>query len=516
MLVTDRVLAAALVALVAGSALCFGGTAWWFRPAAAVLCLVLVVAKLAQQLLVGRIPILKSPLTILFMLALALGTLQLLPLPVPIARRLSPVAEQVYAHGVITRLAQADLPGIEPGDPALSRSPATLDRAATLRWLVGAALCLGIFWGVSHFADRIRRLYIVWGCTVGAFLLNAALALVQLTGQADGLYGFIRPGQAPIWAPSLDNLLETPTSTVLRSLDDLRAATGSPAPLRPVAVAPVQPFRFGTIVGGPGAFLALGSLALPLALAIVLHLISPRGSREGLTSRMSQSGQGGLVVLLVIMLVSSAVLVGMMAGPWFCTPFVLGLSAVGLPRAAGSRWHSIGLTALLVAALASGVILGAVWPAIAGGPPPLAAVSWESTRLVWRESLSILRDFPLVGTGLGSFGTIHPYLKAGDAASTTAMSSLLQYGVESGALGLALLMLAGIWCLCRVPVCLKRVGSADRTLAHGLIGAALGFGLWFVVHWTVELPAIAISASALGGTWNRWLAGGTDLFLERG
>ena len=70
--------------------------------------------------------------------------------------------------------------------------------------------------------------------------------------------------------------------------------------------------------------------------------------------------------------------------------------------------------------------------------------------------------------------------------------------------------------LCRLPACLKRVGSADRTLAYGLIGAALGFSLWSVVHWTVELPAVAISASALGGTWNRWLAGGTDLFVERG
>ena len=96
------------------------------------------------------------------------------------------------------------------------------------------------------------------------------------------------------------------------------------------------------------------------------------------------------------------------------------------------------------------------------------------------------------------------------------MSSLLQCGVESGAVGLGLLAMAGLWCVCRLPVCLKRVGSADRTLAYGLIGAALGFSLWSVVHWTVELPAVAISASALGGTWNRWLAGGTDLFVERG
>ena len=33
LLATDRVLAALVVALVLGSALCFGGAVWWFRPA---------------------------------------------------------------------------------------------------------------------------------------------------------------------------------------------------------------------------------------------------------------------------------------------------------------------------------------------------------------------------------------------------------------------------------------------------------------------------------------------------
>jgi hypothetical protein len=96
------------------------------------------------------------------------------------------------------------------------------------------------------------------------------------------------------------------------------------------------------------------------------------------------------------------------------------------------------------------------------------------------------------------------------------MSSLLQCAVESGAVGLGIVALGGLWCLCRLPWCVKAVGTADRTLIYGLIGAALSFSLWSSVHWTAELPAVAIAASALGGAWNRWLAGGTDLFVERG
>jgi hypothetical protein len=245
-------------------------------------------------------------------------------------------------------------------------------------------------------------------------------------------------------------------------------------------------------------------------------VVSPRGSRESLSYRLQHTGHGGLTVLLLIMLVVSSLLVGLMAGPWFCLPFALGMAAVGLPRAAGSRWLSIGLLCLLFASLGVGAALAVAWPIVVGGRPPFATVSGEFARLIWTESLPLVREFPLVGTGMGSFGTIYPYVKTHDSTLTAAMSSLLQCAVESGAAGLGILTVAAFWCLFRLPACLKRVGSADRTLAYGLIGAALSFTLWSVVHWTVELPAVAISASALGGTWNRWLAGGTDLFVERG
>ena len=183
----------------------------------------------------------------------------------------------------------------------------------------------------------------------------------------------------------------------------------------------------------------------------------------------------------------------------------------------GSRGWSLGLTALLLTSLGSGVALVAFWRAIVGGSPPVAPDSWNAAELLWRESLTIFRDFPIVGTGLGSFGAIYPYFKTHDASSTTAMSSLVQWGVESGAFGLALACSNGH--LEFVPLASSASGESDPLTGHshfGLIGAALGFSLWSAVHWAVELPAVAISASALGGTWNRWLAGGTDLFVERG
>jgi hypothetical protein len=520
LLATDRVVSVSVVALVFGSAVCFGGAIWWFRPAAALLVLILVGTMLTQLLLNGRMPVFQSPLFLLWLMALSVALLQLVPLPPPLARRLSPGAQQIYSYGNLPALARTDLPSVRLDDPVVIRSPATLDRAATLRWLVGAALGMGIFWAVGHFVDRLGRLYLVWGCVVAAFVLNAGLGLVQIVGQTGGMYGFLQPGKAPIWAPAEADLLETPGAAVLRRLGPSPTASAavpsdSPA-LERIALFPDRPFLIGTMMGGTGGFLALGSLALPLALAIVLHVISPRGSRESLAYRLQHTGLGGLAVLLVVMLVVSSCLVGLMAGPWLCAPFALGMVAVGLPRAAGSRTISIGLTSLLLASLGLGASLAGLWPLIAGGRLAVAPVPWDFARSLWTECLAILRDFPLLGTGLGSFGAIYPYVKTHDASSNTAMSSLLQCAVESGAVGLGLLALAMLWCVCRLPVCLKHVGSAERTLACGLIGAGLSFSLWSVVHWTIELPAVAIAASALLGICNRWLAGGTDLFVERG
>lgn len=513
---SDRVLCVLIAAVLLISTLGFGGAVWWIRPILFGATFTLVLTKLMQNLIAGRMPLLRSPLTLLGLLALGLAIVQLAPLPARFARRLSPVAQDIYTHGFIPRLVQTDDPGAKFPETPRIRTPATLDRSATIRWLVGASACLGLFWGVSHFVDRLSRLFLVWGVIVAAFLLNGSLAIVQISCRAEGLYGLYLPGAGPGWAPTLVDLLDTPTTAVLRNVPEVALNSSQSAPR--VVLTPNTSFQFGTLMGGSGAFLALGALALPLTLSLVLHLIAPRGSRESLLSRLGHSSQGSLVVLLAVLMTVCAFLTGMLAGHLYAIPFALGLLTVGLPSATvpGSRWSALGLTALMLVSLGLGVALAASWSVLVGGQPPVHVPDLDAARDLWNESLRIFREFPLVGVGLGGFPTIHPYFKEGDLTSTTAMSSLLLWGVESGWIGLGLLSLAASWSLIRLPGSLKRVGRVDRSLAYGLIGAALSLSLLAVVHWTVELSAVAFSVSALGGTWNRWLAGGTDLFVERG
>jgi hypothetical protein len=510
---TDRITAVVLVTLVSGTVLVFGGRVWWAPLAIAGLCSVLVLLGLVQMLLQGSVRLLRSPLTSLGVLALLLAAVQLAPLPGTASERLSPSSRAAYAVGFLPERARVLDPEIELPETPLIRSPISIDRSATVRWLAGGVACLAVFWTAARYADRLGRLYVVWGSVVGAFFINTALAVVQVTCGVKGLFGSIEPGRGPIWAPSLDDLLTAPGSSVLRAA----GAESAGHPAWALAV-PDRPALLGSQMGGPGAYLALASIGLPLALALTLQLLSPRGSREPLSLRLAESSKGSVVSLVYGMLLASAALVGFLAGPLCSLAFALALAFAGFPgaRATGLRWSAVGLTLLALLALGSGAAAAEVLSRSLDEPPTFVPEHPGQDARIWSDALAITRDFPALGTGLGTFPTVFPYYKTQDASPTTAASSLLQWWVETGYVGLGLVAVAALWCLARLPGALRAVGTADCALAFGLIGTAIGFTLLSTVHWTIELSSVALAASAVGGTWNRWLAGGTDLFVERG
>ena len=509
----DRLLALALAGLLLGTSLAFGGGVWWARAAISTLTFALVLAWLGRSALAGPWRVLKSPLTALGLMAVLLAVVQLLPLPASLVERISPRSMAVVSIGMIPEKGLLDDPSAEFPPPFLARSPLSVDRPSTLRWIVGAAACLGLFVVSSHYSDRFRKAQVIWGSVVAAFFVNAVLGAVQVSSHSGGLYGMFTPGSAPAWAPTLDDAMASPSVTVLRPIGE-----ANPAGPALAAARPDKPFLIGSLMGGPGAFLALASLALPLAFGLMLQMMSPRGLREGLLARLRDSGQGSLVVLMLGLIVAGSVLVGVIGGRLPAAVFAFGLALVGLAGtwSSGLRKTGLAATVLVLAGLGGGVAVGESSFVEDEGRAALPKLDWAGARATWAESLPILRDFPVLGTGLGTFPAVHPYYKARDGARNTAMSSVLQWAVETGAVGLGLLATAGLWCLIRLPGAIRRVGTADRALAFGLLGSLAGFGLFSAIHWTVELSAIALAASAVAGTANRWLAGGTDLFVDRG
>ncbi len=512
---SDRVVSIALAVLLIGSVLGFGGAAWWSPGAIAVLASTLVLARVAGLWGSGRWPLLRSPLAGLGVLAVGLAAFQSAPMPARVGEAVSPRGREARSLGVLADLARSDDPDVSPPVLFPGPSPLTIDRPATLRWAMGALACLSVFWVVSHHADRLGRLYLVWGSVLAAFLLNTAIIGVGLIGQVDGLYGFVEPGKGPAWAPTLADTLAGPGMSSPRSL---ATPPGRPTPHAWALAEPDRTPLLGTMLGGPGAYLALGSLGLPLALAVTLQLMAPRGSRQGLWSRLGESGQGSLLVFLYGTTVASAGLIGVMAGPVPAIPFAGAVVLIGATSLVGTGLggKGVALTGLTLAAMGAGVALGESWAEAfpTASPPP--RIDLAACRDSWSTAARVARDFPVVGVGLGAYPAIEPYSKSRDASSSTAMSSVLQWWAEAGSVGVGLVAAGLAWIGFRLPRAIRRVGSADRALAAGMVGAVACFGAFSAIHWTVELPAMALAAAAVAGTCNRWLAGGTDLLAGQG
>ncbi len=509
--IADTLQSALIGAIIVGAALAFGGAVWWARIVLGALIVLLALTALVSGALRGRFELISSPTAAIGLLVLGLAAFQLVPLPARLAERLAPRARQAYALGMLTDLAHQDDPAYQAPEMGDIRTPISLDRSATLRWLGGAIGALVVFWVSAHHADRLRHTAVIWGAVVAALFIGTAFGTIQLLGGTEGAYGAFAVGNAPFWGPSLADWAEAPNRAHLQFLLD---ASGSRTSW--TAAMPGHSWVVAGWPGGPGAFLALGSLALPLALGLTLQLCHARGSREPLWDRLRASNRTGVAVLLVVMTLASVILFGAFSGRWLALPLALGLLLVGAGAAwpAGHRKPALGLTGLFVCGLAGGIVLGDVFGRPEGTSPLTEAGGWSEARSQWLDASRIAQDFPMLGSGMGSYAVISPYYKHTDASFTTANSTLLQWWAESGTCGVALVGIAGVIALLRLPSAVRLVGSADRALAFGLIGAMMSFACFAAVHWTVELGVVGLAVAAVAGTAERWLAGGTDLFIE--
>ena len=511
----DGVLAVALAGLVLGTTLAFGGAVWWARPAIVGARRSLLVAGLPRSgsRWPGRCGSSKSPLTLL-------GIAGLCSWGRPARAACRPALARGSRPG---RSRSADRDPARPGPRRrpVGRAPAavrcgrrsTLDRPATLRWLAGRRLP-GAVLVASQFADRLGQAYVVWGSVVAAFFLNTAFAVVQVSLPVRRALRAVQAGDGPVLGPVARRPMTAPRSRSLRPVGDRRP--DGPA-LASAEARPAVPDREPD--GRPGGFLALARLALPLAFGLMLQMLAPRGSREGLLARLRDSGQGSLVLLLLGLLVAGAVLVGLMAGPLLSLPFAVGLALVGLPGAWPTGLRMAGLAADRPGPGAPG---GRAWrSAILGrgcpGPrSPVPRLDWDGPRGDLGRALPILADFPVLGTGLGTFPAVHPYYKTRDAATEHRDE---QPAAMVGRVGGRRARPAGDG-RALVP---DPAPGRDPAGRDGRPGAGLrldrGAGqLQSILGGALDrrASAVALAASAVGGTWNRWLAGGTDLFVERG
>lgn len=250
------------------------------------------------------------------------------------------------------------------------------------------------------------------------------------------------------------------------------------------------------IIGALAAVLVLAMLTDPgagggpLGYANANAALAVQGAAlAGVLAARTRSWAIGLIVGLVT-------LVGPLAfrsiGGAAAAVVVLPALVVAVVGASGrvSRWLA-GLAALAGAALVSAVAVGVVWLAELERWPALASATLdEARRVMWSEALGMWRRAPVAGMGPGSFESVSSL--ASDPDTSTAHSSLLQVGAETGWIGVALLatvVLVGFWLAARAP------GPA------AVVSVAAWTALWThsLVDHIVDFPAVVLVAGLVLG-----------------
>ncbi|MCP4202463.1 MAG: O-antigen ligase family protein [bacterium] len=252
----------------------------------------------------------------------------------------------------------------------------------------------------------------------------------------------------------------------------------------------------------PDHLCVLLEMAACIALAAVLRaVLSQRRFRSWETRAIAVVVFSTLLLLVLAAIAftgSRAALVAVLVG--------LLVQLTILPR--GRR-----LVPVAIAAAVGVVSLGYLsWIGVGPAFGRLTGTSWfevvSSSRLtVWRSAIDLAREFPLVGTGLGSFDAAFPLVQPSNVEAVRwakAHNDFLELVVTAGLLGLALAA-AGVGSLLLTLV--RRMRAALRTDDRLTYSTALSCLAAVAVHETVDfglsLPAnafvlTAILAAAIG------------------
>ena len=382
----------------------------------------------------------------------ALGLVQLIPVPSFLLGVLSPRALGIYRAAAESA---SRLGGPAPLAPRISLSPAETWHVVLLV-LACAALLVSSF--VLLRSRERRRAFFGALLAAGAFhLARAASSQIE----ADRLTGsFVNPNHFAGWLE-----IALPAAFVLIVL-------ASSGPFRPGRRHSVD-FVERRIVAVAGAALLWGALAVGIGLS---------------------RSRGGLLAALVVTLFLLALFL----------LFPAHRHRADGADAAKPSWLATHGTS--VATFAAAVLFAAT---VSGSGPLLRFIATDPRDLdsdsrmqLWRLSLQAWREFPVFGSGLGSYlEAFRPFQPAELAGVVEwAHSDPLQILVTGGLLGLAISVVAfGSLFLGLVRALQEQPHREERALALAGLGALLSLGLHGFVEFNFSLPAIPATLACVAG-----------------
>ncbi len=248
-------------------------------------------------------------------------------------------------------------------------------------------------------------------------------------------------------------------------------------------------------------------MILPIGVAVLLQTIGWRR-----TGKRRHARQGGAVWVFLevcgLTLVGASLILARSRGGLFSLLLVAGLyGAIQIGRR-GWRSRHPRLALALAATPLLLVCAGVLWYTLHGGgmlgpspPRPGMEPSFSSRVHVWQEVLRMVSANPLSGTGLGTFGLAFPlYRGFGNIYGwQQAHNDYLQILAESGVIGFGLLI-AGLFSIVRrqlIPIFVEPIQRQDPLV----LGAALGIAVLLVhssVDFNLQIPSNGLLFVLLG------------------
>lgn len=253
-----------------------------------------------------------------------------------------------------------------------------------------------------------------------------------------------------------------------------------------------------------------GYLGMCLALAIGLQLSTPTTNWRTRARDLTRTGFDLTTYLLVatIVIVIALMLSKSRLGN---LAFFGGLALAGSFYALAVRRFNFKFVALFIGVLLVDiVIVGPTLEAeiVAGGEPGITGVYHPG---LMRDTIDIVRDYPITGTGAGSFTSIYPMYDSSRVAAWQfkhAHNDYLQFGSEFGLPGLGMLVsivLLSAWQAARTIV--SRHNQFMRGIACGVVIAIIALLIHSTGDFNLQIPANAATfVVILAMAWHtRWL-----------
>lgn len=373
--------------------------------------------------------------------------LQVIPLPLPLFRTLSPGADHFLAQFDLGYLVEP------PGSHTLSVDPAQ----SLIALALFAALAIFLLGLIGLLAMvPLRRLAIclaLFGVVV-AIIGVVNRALMDPGDQHAAIYGFWRPEQGGRPFPPFVN----PNHYAGWMLLVIALTLGNLCGL----------IQESWQARGQQLQRWLAWLARPEAGRLVLLALATIAMTTALVLTTSRSGVAALAVVLL----------------------AFGYRAARLSQGTGRK--------LAVAAAVGAVLIGAL--AWAGAAPLVSKfgrmtsdVSAAGRAAIWRDALQIFHDFPVFGSGLGTFGRLMlVYESAGQHVFyTEAHNDYLQILAEGGLLvsaaALALILVIARTAVYRLS---RDSDPVSNWIRFGAVAGLIGIATQSIVEFSLQMPGI--------------------------